>query len=84
MPFYDYDCADCGVFTEVRSIADFASPCTCPECGKSAPRTLTAPALGAGTATAEASAAPNPFAGRHSGGCACCAGPSRRMATAVS
>jgi putative FmdB family regulatory protein len=82
MPFYDYACADCGQFTESRPIAEFANPCRCPDCGKSAPRTLTAPALGAGTATAEPGAAASPFR-RHPGGCGCCAAPSRRVATAV-
>jgi putative FmdB family regulatory protein len=82
MPFYDYACSDCGRFTESRPIAAFADPCPCPECGKQAPRTLTAPALGAGTtAPAEAGAAASPFR-RHAGGCGCCA-PTRRVATAV-
>jgi putative FmdB family regulatory protein len=84
MPFYDYACAACGPFTEARPLAAFADPCPCPDCGSSAPRTLTAPALGAGTAKgAEPSAAASPFS-RHPGGCGCCAAPSRRVATAVS
>ncbi len=84
MPFYDYACPDCGGFTEARPIAAFAEPCPCPGCGQSAPRTLTAPALGAGTsAPAEPRAAASPFR-RHPGGCGCCAAPSRRVATAVS
>jgi putative FmdB family regulatory protein len=83
MPFYDYTCPDCGGFTEFRPIAEFANPFPCPNCGKSAPRELTAPALGAGTAkAADAGPAPNAFR-RHAGGCACCAPPPRRMATAV-
>jgi putative FmdB family regulatory protein len=83
MPFYDYACDRCGPFTESRPLAEFASPCACPDCGDSAPRTLTAPALGAGTTTAEPSATASPFR-RHPGGCGCCAAPSRRVATAVS
>ena len=83
MPFYDYACNDCGPFTESRPIAAFADPCPCPGCGRSAPRTLTAPALGAGTAAApQPGGAANPFR-RHPGGCGCCA-PTRRVATAVS
>jgi putative FmdB family regulatory protein len=81
MPFYDYACEACGPFTESRPIAAFADPCICPGCGASAPRTLTAPALGAGTAPVESSAAASPFR-RHAGGCGCCA-PTRRVATAV-
>jgi putative FmdB family regulatory protein len=83
MPFYDYACADCGPFTESRPIAAFADPCACPACGRSAPRTLTAPALGAGTAKADAPSAASPFT-RHPGGCGCCAAPARRVADAVS
>jgi putative FmdB family regulatory protein len=84
MPYYDYDCAACGSFTEFRPIAAFAEPCPCPACGTGAPRALTAPALGAGTAAAaDPIAAPNAFR-RHAGGCGCCAAPSRRVATAVS
>jgi putative FmdB family regulatory protein len=83
MPFYDYACAACGPFTESRPLADFAEPCPCPDCGRAAPRTLTAPALGAGTAKVEPGASASPFT-RHPGGCGCCAAPSRRVATAVS
>ena len=85
MPFYDYDCATCGAFTEFRPLADFDKPCACPECGRKAPRALTAPSLGAGTTVAAVAtgAAPNAFR-RHAGGCGCCAAPSRRVATAVS
>ncbi len=83
MPFYDYACAACGPFTEFRPIAAFADPYPCPDCGQSAPRTLTAPALGAGTAmAAEPVAAASPFR-RHAGGCGCCAPASRREASAV-
>jgi putative FmdB family regulatory protein len=82
MPFYDYACAACGPFTESRPLAAFADPCPCPECGKNAPRTLTAPALGAGTSAPAPAASASPFT-RHGGGCGCCA-PSRRVADAVS
>jgi putative FmdB family regulatory protein len=81
MPFYDYACSDCGLFTEARPIAAFADPCPCPECGKQSPRTLTAPALGAGASAEPATA--SPFR-RHGGGCSCCAAPTRRVADPVS
>lgn len=46
MPVYEYACAGCGPFTEMRPMADFDQPCTCPDCGASAPRVLlTAPRL---------------------------------------
>lgn len=38
MPYYDYDCAECGAFTELRPMAVSAEPCDCPVCGNSAPR----------------------------------------------
>ncbi len=46
MPLYEYDCQDCGPFTELRPMAASASPCPCPDCGAVAPRAfLTAPML---------------------------------------
>lgn len=79
MPTYDYECADCGPFTETRPMAEFDQPQPCPDCGTPAPRLLTAPALGGGIQQADASAAP---ARAHSGGCACCM-PRRLSAEAV-
>ena len=38
MPYYDYNCADCGPFTETRPMAASAEPCDCPSCGTAAPR----------------------------------------------
>lgn len=40
MPNYDYNCPDCGPFTENRPMAQSAEPCACPVCGTSAPRAL--------------------------------------------
>ena len=77
MPTYDYECADCGPFTEVRPMAEYAQPQPCPDCGQQAPRLLTAPALGGGAQ--EVTAAP---ARAHAGGCACCM-PRRLSAEAV-
>lgn len=46
MPIYDYECEACGPFTAMRPMAQFRDPCTCPECGAAAPRTiLNAPAV---------------------------------------
>jgi putative FmdB family regulatory protein len=77
MPTYDYECADCGPFSEVRPMAEYDHPQPCPDCGQGAPRLLTAPALGGGAQ--EVSAAP---ARAHAGGCACCM-PRRLSAEAV-
>ena len=64
MPTYDYECPDCGPFTELRPMAEFDRPQPCPDCAQQAPRLLTAPALGGGAAQADAGAAP---ARAHSG-----------------
>ena len=80
MPTYDYSCANCGPFSEVRPMAEFARPQPCPECGDPAPRAfLRAPALG-GNAAMETAAAPMRA---HPGGCRCCAAPSGFTAEAV-
>jgi putative FmdB family regulatory protein len=77
MPTYEYECADCGPFSDVRPMAEFDRPQPCPDCTQPAPRLLTAPALGGGAQEATTSTAP-----AHSGGCACCA-PRRLSAEAV-
>jgi putative FmdB family regulatory protein len=77
MPTYDYECEDCGPFTEVRPMAEYDRPQPCPDCGQTAPRLLTAPSLGGGAQ--EGVATP---ARAHSGGCACCM-PRRLSAEAV-
>ncbi|WP_082766433.1 zinc ribbon domain-containing protein [Paramesorhizobium deserti] len=40
MPFYDYECAECGVFTALRPMAKSAEPRDCPDCGQSARRVI--------------------------------------------
>jgi putative FmdB family regulatory protein len=40
MPVYDYECAECGVFTALRPMAAYAEPCECPQCGSSAARVM--------------------------------------------
>ncbi|MEJ0015268.1 MAG: zinc ribbon domain-containing protein [Acetobacteraceae bacterium] len=81
MPNYDYDCGRCGAFSESHPMAEFALPQPCPACGDPAPRALTSPAIGGG------SAAPAPTTGTpfrsHAGGCSCCAAPRRFTAEAV-
>ncbi len=34
MPTYDYECADCGPFSEVRPMAEFDRPQPCPDCAR--------------------------------------------------
>jgi putative FmdB family regulatory protein len=79
MPTYEYECADCGPFSEVRPMAEFDREQPCPDCTQPAPRLLTAPALGGGTQEANVGATP---ASSHAGGCACCM-PRRLSAEAV-
>jgi putative FmdB family regulatory protein len=79
MPTYEYECADCGPFTEVRPMAEFDRPQPCPDCTLPAPRLLTAPALSGGAQQAMDGA---PSTSAHSGGCACCM-PRRLSAEAV-
>jgi putative FmdB family regulatory protein len=86
MPVYDYLCAECGAFTDMRPMADADLPHECPACGKDAPRAfLTAPYLaGMSTerrlahATNERSASSPQVSSRvnriHGSGCSCCSG----------
>ncbi|WP_158932834.1 FmdB family zinc ribbon protein [Acidisphaera sp. S103] len=78
MPTYEYECPDCGPFSDVRPMAEFDQPQPCPDCEQPAPRLLTAPALaGSAQETTAGSSAP-----AHAGGCACCM-PRRLSAEAV-
>jgi putative FmdB family regulatory protein len=45
MPFYDYDCADCGTFALWREMEDRNRPANCPECQSAAERVIAAPNL---------------------------------------
>jgi putative FmdB family regulatory protein len=46
MPTYDYDCAQCGSFDALRSVAMRNQDAACPSCGGVAPRVIaSAPAL---------------------------------------
>ncbi|MFC0400078.1 FmdB family zinc ribbon protein [Paraburkholderia rhizosphaerae] len=85
MPVYDFQCATCGPFAVMRSIAARDLPMCCPDCGASAARMITAPALAlmasmqrSAHATNERAAheprhASGPAA-RHPSGCGCCSG----------
>lgn len=79
MPTYEYECGDCGPFSEVRPMVEFDRPQPCPDCGTLAPRLLTLAAIGGGAQQAEAGAIP---ARAHAGGCACCV-PRRLSAEAI-
>jgi putative FmdB family regulatory protein len=76
MPVYDYACETCGPFATSRSIADFAAPCSCPDCGADAPRALARPffpTMGAATRIAHATNERSRHEPRrHSAGCGCC------------
>ncbi|HEY2068948.1 MAG TPA: FmdB family zinc ribbon protein [Rhizomicrobium sp.] len=80
MPVYEYLCATCGPFIEIRPMAEFQQPRPCEECGKAAPRALlTAPAMSgldparrhAGTVNERSANAPK-RAKRHLPSCRCC------------
>jgi putative FmdB family regulatory protein len=75
MPTYEYECENCGPFSDVYPMSEFDRPQACPDCGEAAPRLLTVAAIGGGSQPADPSA-PAPRA--HFGGCACCA--PRRLA----
>ncbi len=79
MPTYEYECPDCGPFSEAHPMAEYDRPQSCPDCAQPAPRLLTLPAIGAGAQSPDATAA---SVRSHAGGCACCA-PRRLSAEAV-
>jgi putative FmdB family regulatory protein len=90
MPVYDYLCARCGPFTDLRRMADCDLPHKCPTCGKDAPRAfLTAPYLAAMSAerrlahatnerSASSPALLSDLKNAHGAGCRCCSGKSFR------
>ena len=45
MPLYEYDCLECGPFTEIRPMAESALPQPCPECGRATPRAYLTPPM---------------------------------------
>lgn len=48
MPMYDYNCAQCGDFREIRPMIEFRTPQACPVCGEASNRALSAPFLARG------------------------------------
>ena len=38
MPYYDFECPECGPFTQQRPMALSGDPCECPICDASSPR----------------------------------------------
>ncbi|MGH7069917.1 MAG: FmdB family zinc ribbon protein [Acetobacteraceae bacterium] len=76
MPIYEYECPNCGPFTDFRPIADYALPAICPGCNGEASRVfLSAPGMifrGAGRSVRTAEDAQRPSAGAsHGTGCRC-------------
>ena len=43
MPIYGYECEACGPFSEMQRMSRSSEPMPCPDCGKSAPRSISAP-----------------------------------------
>ena len=86
MPVYEYACEECGPFAALRPMAEYAEPCSCPDCGSASPRVmLTAPMLAsmdAGRRTAFATnerAQNEPKSTRtHGAGCSCCSGSKKK------
>jgi putative FmdB family regulatory protein len=91
MPVYEYECAACGPFTQMRSMSECADPQDCPVCTRRAPRVmLTAPhfaSMPAETRKARAINERSAHAPRtldqhratHRPGCKCCSGLSKRL-----
>ncbi|MBX9793502.1 MAG: zinc ribbon domain-containing protein [Burkholderiaceae bacterium] len=48
MPTYDYHCASCGDFREIRPMSESRTPQPCPDCGGASERLLSAPFLARG------------------------------------
>ncbi|HTH62688.1 MAG TPA: zinc ribbon domain-containing protein [Paraburkholderia sp.] len=93
MPIYDFHCDTCGPFAVMRSIAARDLPGQCPDCGASASRMVSAPALAlmsgarrdAFATNERAANAPRHSAetsARHRPGCGCCSGAKVALAGA--
>ena len=92
MPIYDYECSDCGVFTEMRPMSESSAPSVCPECGQDAHRVFLrvpnfalmdgASRIAHSTNERAAHAPKSSKSGGHGPGCSCCSGsakPSRTL-----
>jgi putative FmdB family regulatory protein len=90
MPVYDYQCADCGVFTAFRPMSAFRDPCPCPDCGRQAERVfLTMPAVAGMDPAKRTAFATNERASHeprrsHGAGCSCCSGAGKSAKVAES
>jgi putative FmdB family regulatory protein len=86
MPIYEYDCATCGDFTQLRPMAERDQPCGCPWCdGESVRVILTAPGLATMSGSQRSAIATNERSAnapqtveeyaqsrKHPKGCGCC------------
>jgi putative FmdB family regulatory protein len=45
MPLYEFNCEQCGPFTELRRVSECDMPAQCPECNLSALRMISVPRL---------------------------------------
>jgi len=45
MPLYEYNCAECGPFTELRRLSECDMPAECPTCADTAARMISVPRL---------------------------------------
>jgi putative FmdB family regulatory protein len=74
MPTYDYACARCGTFAELRRIADRDNAASCPQCGDGAQRVAAAsPHVGGTRSLHERETSDGRYARmRHAAGCGCC------------
>lgn len=90
MPNYDYNCADCGSFTQSRPMAMSGEPCACPDCGLESPRAFfstpffalmdqsTRTALSTNERSANEPKTSKSIA--HGAGCSCCSGTKKSKA----
>ncbi|MBU1330624.1 MAG: zinc ribbon domain-containing protein [Gammaproteobacteria bacterium] len=86
MPIYEYDCPDCGDFTQLRPMAERDAPCTCPYCATPSTRViLSAPGLATMSSSQRRAIAANERSAhapqtveeyaqgrKHPKGCGCC------------
>lgn len=86
MPFYDYECADCGSFSALHPMVRAAEPAACPSCGAASGRVILSAPFVAGMdsrrrnamATNERSRhEPARSSGQHPAGCGCCGSKSK-------
>ncbi len=93
MPVYDYLCEECGPFTQIRPMSEYAKPQVCPACDIEAPRAILVAPNFACMPTAERRArsvneqsahAPKTleqYKAAHGANCGCCKGKPARLMT---